>query len=91
MLGPEDLSLADMALIASDVLGRAIRYQQLPAASYKAQLMSYGASQDFAQGILDMQAAKDNGLDSSEPRNVENTTPTSFREWCRTVLGPALA
>jgi uncharacterized protein YbjT (DUF2867 family) len=91
VLGPEDLSLDDMAAIASDVLERPIRYQQQPADRYKAQLMSYGASEEFARGMVDMHAAKDNGLDLSEPRTAENTTPTSFREWCSTVLKPAFA
>jgi uncharacterized protein YbjT (DUF2867 family) len=89
VLGPEDLSLDDMAHVASDVLARPIRYRQVPADGYKAQLLSYGASEDFGQGMLDMHAAKDNGLDLSEPRTAENTTPTSFREWCNTVLKPA--
>jgi len=90
VLGPEDLSLDDMAAVMSEVLGRPIRYQQVPAETYKAQLLRHGASEDFAQALLDMHAAKDNGLDSSEPRTAENTTPTSFRHWCSTVLKPAL-
>ena len=72
----------------SEVLGRPIRYQQVPAAGYKAQLLRYGASEDFARGLVDMLAAKDEGLDLSEPRTSENTTPTSFREWCTSVLKP---
>jgi len=89
VLGPEDLSLDDQAHIMSEVLGRPIRYQQVPVEGYKAQLLRYGASEDFAQGLVDMLAAKDDGLDSSEPRTRENTTPTSFREWCSSVLKPA--
>jgi len=91
VLGPEDLSLDDMARVASEVLERPVRYQQVPAAEHKAQLLRYGASEDFAQGMLDMHAAKDNGLDLSEPRTPENTTPTSFREWCRSELKPMFA
>ena len=89
VLGPEDLSLDDMAAVMTEVLGRSIRYQQVPADGYKAQLLQYGASEDFAQGLLDMHAAKDNGLDLSEPRTPENTTPTSFRDWCTSELKPA--
>jgi uncharacterized protein YbjT (DUF2867 family) len=90
VLGPEDLSLDDKAAIMTDVLGRPIRYQQVPAEGYKAQLLKYGASEDFAQGLLDMHAEKDRGLDDTEPRTPENTTPTTFREWCTTVLKLAL-
>jgi uncharacterized protein YbjT (DUF2867 family) len=90
VLGPEDLSQDDRATILSEVLGRPIRYQQVPADAYKAQLMKYGASEGFASGLLDMHAEKDRGLDLTEPRTPENTTPTSFREWCGEVLVPAL-
>jgi hypothetical protein len=38
---------------------------------------------------VEMHAAKNQGLDNSEPRTPENTTPTSFRQWCEEVLKPA--
>jgi len=89
VLGPEDLSFDDMAAIMTDVLQRPIRFQPVPGEAYKAQLMNFGASEAFAQGLVDMHVAKDNGLDSAEPRTPENTTPTSFRQWCEEVLKPA--
>ena len=89
VLGPENLSLNDMAAILTEVLGKPIRYQQIPGEAYKAQLMQHGASEHFAQRLVDMHAAKDNGLDNAEPRTAENTTPTSFRQWCEEVLKPA--
>ncbi len=89
VLGPEDLSLDETAAIMSDVLARPIRYQQVPAAGFKAQLLQYGASESMAQGLIDMYEAKDRGLDSTEPRTSENTTPTSFRQWCIEELKPA--
>ena len=91
VLGPEDLSPNDMAAIMTDVLARPIRYQQMPGEAYKAELVKHGASEAFAQGLLDMHIAKDEGLDHSEPRTAENTTPTSFRQWCEEVLKPAVA
>jgi uncharacterized protein YbjT (DUF2867 family) len=91
VLGPEDLSLNDMAAIMTDVLGKPIRFQPISAEAYKAQLMKLGASESFAQGLVDMHVAKDNGLDSAEPRTPENTTPTSFRQWCEGVLKPEVA
>ncbi len=90
VLGPEDLSLDDIAAITADVCGRPISYQRLPAAVYKAELLKHGASEDFAQGLVEMHEAKDRGLDSSEPRSEETTTPTSYRAWCTEVLKPAL-
>jgi hypothetical protein len=37
-----------------------------------------------------MLIAKDKGLDNVELRTAENTTPTSFRQWCEEVLKPAV-
>jgi uncharacterized protein YbjT (DUF2867 family) len=90
-LGPEDLSNDDMAAILSDVLETPIRFQQISGEAYEAQLMGYGGSEGFAHGLVVMHEAKSNGLDNSEPRNAENTTPTTFRQWCEEVLKPAFA
>jgi len=78
-----------MAAIPSDVLGKSIHYQQVSGEAYKARLVQFGASEVFAQSLLEMLVAKDNGLDNHEPRTLENTTPTSFRQWCEEVLKPA--
>jgi uncharacterized protein YbjT (DUF2867 family) len=91
VLGPEDLSMDDIASITSDVIGRPIRYQRVASEVHKAELMKHGASEDFAQGLLDMHEAKDRGLDNSEPRTAEATTPTTYRQWCTEVLSPAVA
>ena len=90
VLGPENISQNDMADIMTEVLGKPIRYQQVPAEAYKAQLMKYGASEEFATGLLEMHEAKDNGLDLTVERTAENTTPTTFRQWCEGVLKPAM-
>lgn len=90
VLGPEDLSLNEMAEILSEVLGKSIRYQQISGEAYKAHLVKLGATEEMAQSLVDMFAAKDNDLDRSERRTPENTTPTTFRQWCEEVLKPAL-
>jgi uncharacterized protein YbjT (DUF2867 family) len=90
VLGPEDLSFNDMAQIMSVVLGRPVRFQQIPFEVYKARFVELGMSDAMAQGMTDMAAAKNEGLDNAEPRTPENTTPTSFRQWCETVLKPAV-
>ncbi|GCE07626.1 NmrA family NAD(P)-binding protein [Dictyobacter aurantiacus] len=89
VLGPEDLSYNDMAQIMSEVLGRPVRYQQIPAESLKATLTNYGRSEAMAQALVDMMAAYDQGLATAEPRTPESSTPTSFRQWCEEVLKPA--
>jgi uncharacterized protein YbjT (DUF2867 family) len=90
VLGPEDLSLDDMAAIMTEVLGRPIRFQSVPGSAYKESLMGHGASEAMAQSLVEMHAAIDEGRLYVEPRTPENTTPTSFRQFCREVLKPAL-
>ncbi len=89
VLGPENLSLNDMAAIMTEVLGKPVRFQQIPGEALKAQLIQHGANEVLAQGLVNMYAAKADGLDNAEPRTAENTTPTAFRQWCEEVLKPA--
>ncbi len=88
VLGSEDLSFNDMAAIMTDVLGKPIRFQPISNEAFKAQLMQFGTNEVFAQAYVTMFAAKAEGLDNAEERTTENTTPTSFRQWCEEVLKP---
>ena len=90
VLGPEDLSFNDMAQIMSEVLGKPVHYQQIPAEALKNRLAGAGMSDAMAQATVDMMVAKDQGLDNAEPRTSESTTPTSFRQWCEEVLKPTV-
>ncbi len=90
VLGPEDLSFNDMAQIMSEVLGKPVRYQQVPAQALKDRLTGAGMSEAMAQATADMMVAKDQGLDNAEPRTPESTTPTTFRQWCQEILKPAI-
>ena len=90
LLGPEDLSFNDMAEIISDVLGTPVRFQQTTFKAYKDRLVGFGMSEAMAQGMTDMAAAKNEGIDNSVRRTQENSTPTSFRQWCEEVLRPAV-
>jgi hypothetical protein len=44
----------------------------------------------MAQGMTELARAKSKGLDNAEARTPENTTPTSFRQWCEDELRPAV-
>ena len=90
VLGPEDLSFSQMAQIMSEVLGKPVRFQQIPFDAYKARFLELGMSEAMAQGMTDMAAAKNAGLDNAEPRTPESTTPTTFRQWCEKELKPAV-
>ena len=82
LLGPEDLSFNDMAEVMSDVLGKEIRFQQNTFEAYKDRFVSFGMSDAMAQGMTDMAWAKNEGIDNGVQRTPENSTPTSFRQWC---------
>lgn len=90
VLGPADLSFADIAAVVSDVLGRTVRYQQVPGEAFKAAMIGAGLSEAMAQGMVEMLLAKNEGLDTLAARTPASATPTSFRSWCAEVLRPAL-
>jgi uncharacterized protein YbjT (DUF2867 family) len=90
LLGPEDLSFTDMAEIISEVLSTKVRFQQITFEAYKDQFLGFGMSEAMAQGMTDMAWAKNEGLDNAVQRTPENSTPTSFRQWCDEVLKPAV-
>jgi uncharacterized protein YbjT (DUF2867 family) len=90
VLGPEDLSPDDMAAILTDVLGTPVRYERGSHEEDKQTFLKYGYSEGMAQGMIDMDIAKEHGLDNALQRTPENTTPTSFRQWAAEVLKPAL-
>ncbi len=90
VLGPEDLSNNDMAQILSEVLGKPVKFQQIPMEAFRTQLASFGTSESVSQAFIDMMTAKNEGMDNLEPRTPANTTPTSFRQWAEQVLKPAV-
>ena len=91
LLGPEDLSVDDMAEIMSQVLGKDVRFQQITFEAYKDRFVRLGMSDAMAQGFTDMAWAKNEGLDNGVQRTPENSTPTSFRQCCEEVLKPTVA
>lgn len=90
VLGPEDLSQNDMAEIMSEVLGRPLSYREIPIEAYKSSFLERGFSDAMAQAMVDMSVAKANGLDQGVVRTPQNSSPTSFRQWCEEVLKPAV-
>jgi uncharacterized protein YbjT (DUF2867 family) len=90
LLGPEDLSFNDMAEIISEVLGTEVRFVQTTFEAYNERFISFGMSEAMAKGMTDMAWAKNEGLDNAVKRTAENSTPTSFRQWCEEVLKPAV-
>ncbi len=90
VMGPEDLSYNEMARIMSDVLGKPVRFQQIPFEAFRARLVAHGMSEAMAQGMVDMMKAKNDGIDNAVARMPQHATPTSFRQWCQDALKPAV-
>ncbi|MFI0237586.1 NAD(P)H-binding protein [Streptomyces sp. NPDC016845] len=90
VLGPEDLSPNDLARIMTEHLGRPVRYEQQPLDDLGASLVGYGLDKEFAQGIVDMKRAKNEGLDGGVTRTPASSTPTTFHQWCARTLAPAV-
>ncbi len=91
VLGPEDLSFRQMAQILSEALGKPVRFEEMPLDAMKAMVLSRGMSEGMARGMIQMLAAKKEGMDTMAPRTPASNTPTSFRQWCEEVLRPAIS
>ncbi|MGW6842488.1 NAD(P)H-binding protein [Streptomyces sp. NPDC054958] len=90
VLGPEDLSPADLARIMTEQLGRPVRYVQQPLDELYADLLGYRLDEAFAQGVVDMKRAKNEGLDAGVARTPATGSPTGFPHWCAQTLAPAV-
>ncbi|GAA3192062.1 NAD(P)H-binding protein [Actinocorallia longicatena] len=90
VLGPEDLSFDAVARITAEVAGVPVRYEQVPAGEFAAAMAGAGMSEAMARGTAEMLSAKNEGLDTLEPRTARSATPTSYRTWCEEVLKPVL-
>lgn len=90
ILGPEELSYADLAVIISDVIGREVRYEHQTYEAYKDAAMARGLTDALAQGFVDMLRAKEEGMDNFASRATAIIGATSFRKWAEEALKPAI-
>lgn len=89
--GPEDLSAQDQAALLSRVLGRPIRYQQIPLEALRDTLLKRGASPSVAEGYFDMfRFFAHEDYQPTEKRTAETTTPTTLEMFVRESLAPRL-
>ncbi|GAB2460998.1 Rossmann-fold NAD(P)-binding domain-containing protein [Jatrophihabitans fulvus] len=90
LLGPEDLTPEELVATTAEVLGRPVEYRQQTLDELAAHALHF-AQQAFADGLVQMMAAKHDGLDDGAPRDGRAArTPTTFRQWCEDVLAPAV-
>jgi hypothetical protein len=86
----DSLAPAEMAQVMTEVLERPVRCRQIDEQTYKATLLRYGMSEAWAQGMVDMAVAQNDGIYDKEWEALLSPAPTSFRQWCQEVLEPAL-
>jgi uncharacterized protein YbjT (DUF2867 family) len=91
VIGPDALSPDGMAEVLSEVLERPIRFQQIGGEAYRATMTQYGMSDAWAQGLVDMAIAQNEGIYDAEQRALRSAAPTGFRQWCEDVLKPAVS
>ncbi|MFC8451011.1 NAD(P)H-binding protein [Kitasatospora sp. NPDC057223] len=86
----DTLSPVDMALVLSEVLERPVRFQQADGQAYRATMTQYGMSAAWAQGLVDMAAAQNDGIYDAEQKALAAPAPTGFRQWCQEVFRPVV-
>ncbi|MBV9497813.1 MAG: SDR family oxidoreductase [Acidobacteriaceae bacterium] len=81
LTGPQALNNTEIAQMLSEVLGREIRFVNLPAADFKQALLSAGIPEWNADALLDLQRLYREGKAAAVTRDVEEILgrkPTSF-------------
>jgi uncharacterized protein YbjT (DUF2867 family) len=90
VLGPEDLSMNDIAAILSEVVGTQVRYEPGDRAATKQYLVANGFSEAMAQGLIDMEIGGERGINNGVRRTPENSTPTGFRTFAEQAIVRAI-
>lgn len=74
----------------TEQLGRPVRYERQPLDELYTDLLGYRLNEAFAQGVVDMKRAKNEGLDAGVTRTPATVSPTTFQHWCAQTLKPAV-
>ena len=88
LLGPENISHRAMASVMSDVLGKPVRFEEMPMAAFEGMLASMGTSEGMVHDYAAMMTAKNEGMDTIAGQSARAKTPTTFRQWCERELVP---
>lgn len=89
--GPRDLTQVEVYAQLSKLLGREIKYVEVPLQAAQQAMASFGLPDFLVSTFSQMYGAVAEGrLDSAEPRTPETTTHTTFATFARKVLVPAI-
>ena len=91
LLGPRDVSYAEVAKAAGAAIGKPdLEYAQAPAAQIKLGMVQMGMSSNVAELLLEMSEALNAGyMKALEPRSAANTTPTTIETFLKEEFVPA--
>jgi uncharacterized protein YbjT (DUF2867 family) len=93
LLGPRDLTYAEVAHMIGAAIGRPdLPYVQIPEGDLRAALEAAGWSPDATRLQVEMNRAfSDGSVAASATRTPASTTPTRFEDYAATDLAPAFA
>lgn len=89
--GPAHFSHDDMVSILAEELGHPVRYEQVTDEQLRQGMLDSGMPSFAADLLTELyRRGREGYLEAAEPRTSESTTPTTFREFIREVLRPAI-
>jgi uncharacterized protein YbjT (DUF2867 family) len=88
--GPEDLTLAQVAVIISESTGRRVRAETIPEEALRRSLRSEGLGDKQVEAIAGMSAVTREDFAAEDKRSILTTTPTTLAAWAHAYLRPAL-
>jgi uncharacterized protein YbjT (DUF2867 family) len=88
--GPEDLTLAQVAQIISQVTGHRVRAETISKEAWRTSLRSAGFGPRQVEGIAGMSAVTCDDFVPEDKRDIVTTTPTTLAAWAHAHLRPAL-
>src|SRR5260370_243765 len=90
--GPRDLSAEEAAAIISSALGKPVTCVETTIDQARGAMNGMGMPDVVVEIIMEQYVAfRGGGLDPAEPRTPDTTTPTTFAEFVRTTLVPAIS
>lgn len=91
LLGPEEISYADVATIIGAAIGKpGLKYVRLSEQQMQAAAADMGWSESFCKVLMEMASALTSGhMAPLEARNARNTTPTKYDAFVREYFLPA--
>jgi len=90
LLGPNDITMTDVAAILGKAIGKAdLKYVQAPDDQVRAAMLQMGMSEDMDAQLLELTQAMNSGyMKALEPRSAHNSTPTSFVTFAMQEFAP---